>query len=95
MSLVSSEQGEKTMAIWSKYSSVALDKALTVAKGAYQRNLLLGIESLSGSTLKGKARQYGARYAESRRNLLARVRAAGVVVSEERASRNRRILVLS
>lgn len=46
--------------------------ALKQCKGRYQRGIVQGIENLSGSTLKGKAKGYGAHYARSRRNLLAR-----------------------
>jgi hypothetical protein len=72
----------------------ALETALSVARGCYQRNLLRGVESLSGSTLRGVAASYGYHYARSRKNLLARVRAVGVDVSEERGERGKRILVL-
>jgi len=43
------------------------------ARGSYQRDLLDGLESWSGSSLKGKAGQYGARYHASRQALLARI----------------------
>ena len=43
------------------------------AQGAYQRDLLAGRESWSGSTLRGSAAKWGARYAESRRGLLERI----------------------
>lgn len=68
--------------------------ALSCARGCYQRNLLRGRESLSGSTLRGKARRFGGRYAASRESLLSRVRAAGVAVSETRGQHGARILVL-
>ena len=41
-------------------------KACALAKGSYQQGLLDGRENLSGSTLRGKAKQYGGRYAQSR-----------------------------
>ena len=44
-------------------------------KGSYQRDLLLGRETWSGSTLTGKAATYGGRYRDSRRDLVARIRA--------------------
>lgn len=69
--------------------------ALRQCRGVYQRNLIDGVESLSGSTLRGKAASYSGRYRESRDNLLARCRAAGIVVGEERGSKGKRILVLS
>ena len=45
-------------------------------RGHYQRHLLEGSESWSGSSLKGKAQNYGARYADSRAAFLARIQAA-------------------
>lgn len=47
--------------------------ALQLARGRYQRALIDGSETWSGSSLTGKARSYGARYAESRRALLERL----------------------
>lgn len=70
------------------------EKALTLTRGCYQRNLLLGIESLSGATLRGRAKEYGARYFASRAHLLARLRTAGISVSERRAEHGRRVLVI-
>lgn len=72
----------------------ALDAALDIARGEYQRNVLRGIESLSGSTLRGRARNYSGKYAASRRNLLDRMTAAGVPWREERGAHGKRILVL-
>ena len=72
----------------------ALTAALACARGCYQRDLLEGHENLSGSTLKGRARDYGYHYAQSRKNLLARMTTAGVPWREERGARNARILVI-
>lgn len=69
-------------------------RALELARGCYQRGLLEGYESLSGSTLRGAARSYGARYAESRAALLSRMTAAGIPWHERRGARNKRILVI-
>ena len=68
--------------------------ALLLARGCYQRALLSGSEALSGATLRGRAKSYGARYAESRRNLLSRCRQAGLAISERRGSHGKRILVI-
>ena len=75
-------------------SEKALHEAMEQARGCYQRDLLQGYENLSGSTLRGRARDYSARYAESRANLLTRVKAAGVAVSERIGEHNKRILVI-
>jgi len=42
------------------------------ARGCYQRNVALGIDNWSGSSLKGNARKYGGHYERSRENLLRR-----------------------
>ena len=70
------------------------DKALALCRGQYQRNLIMGWENLSGSTLAGKAKEYSGRYAESRANLLGRLIANGIGVKERIGKHNRRILVL-
>jgi hypothetical protein len=63
--------------------------ALKLARGTYQRNLLLGVESWSGSTLKGAARGWGARYNASRTALAARLREAGIPVALETIGRRK------
>jgi hypothetical protein len=74
-------------------SEEALEKALSLAKGCYQRNLILGSEPLSGAGLRGKARHWSGRYAESRCNLMKRLRKAGVA-SERIGAHGKRILVI-
>jgi hypothetical protein len=44
------------------------------AHGSYQQSLLLGIETWSGSSLRGKAKKYGLEYSKSRASLIARIR---------------------
>lgn len=73
---------------------VARNKALTMARGHYQRGLLLGQYALSGADLKGKANKYGGHYSRSRGAVLNRCRAAGIPVSETTGSHNKRILVI-
>jgi hypothetical protein len=68
--------------------------ALALCRGTYQRDLVLGCESLSGSTLKGAAKKFGGKYARSRADLLARMTAGGVKWSEEKGERGARILVI-
>lgn len=81
--------------MWTRIENQAdLDRALDLAQGTYQRDLLLGRESLSGSTLKGRARSYGGRYQASRDGLLRRMTEAGIPWSEEKGERGRRILVI-
>lgn len=70
------------------------DKALCLARGSYQTDLLHGCEALSGSTLRGKARRYGGKYARSRDSLLSRMTAAGIAWKEERGAHGKRVLVI-
>lgn len=63
-------------------NGTAQETAETLVKGIYQRALVSGCARWSGSDLQGKARQYGGRYAESRRALASRMREAGLQVSE-------------
>ncbi len=56
----------------------AQEQALKLARGSYQRNLILGHETLGGSTLRGKAKTYSGRYNQSARNLIARLKANGI-----------------
>lgn len=79
---------------WVRYGSEAdRSKAMGIARGCYQSALLRGFEAWSGSTLRGKARKWGAGYARSRKSLAARLRAAGLSVYYVSAGR-RKILVV-
>ncbi len=83
------------MTTWTRINSTeAHEKALELARGEYQRSILLGSENLSGSTLKGKARKYGLHYSVSRATLLRRLRDNGISVSEEIGPHGARILVI-
>lgn len=64
------------------------------ARGCYQRALLAGDEAWSGATLQGTAASYGYWYANSRKNLIARIAAAGIPVREERREHGRRVVVI-
>lgn len=68
--------------------------ALALCRGHYQEAVIRGSEALSGATLRGRARAYGARYRESRENLLSRMSAAGIPWREERGKHGKRILVI-
>jgi hypothetical protein len=72
-------------------------RCLEACRGDYQRGIVLGSESLSGSTLTGKAASWGSHYKASRSNLVRRLEALpGIVVTEERRGKGRaRILVLA
>lgn len=68
--------------------------ALKLARGQYQRALLQGEEALSGSTLKGTARSWGASYARSRKSLLDQLTSNNVPWGVRVGDKGRRILVL-
>ena len=72
----------------------AFEQALALCRGRYQENLIRGLEALSGATLRGRAKAYGAHYKRSRENLLARMTAAGIPWREERGPHGKRILVI-
>lgn len=75
-------------------SQSELDKALSLCKGDYQRNLLLGYEAISGATLRGTAKNYSARYKTSANNLIARLKRSGIKIEEQIGHHNRRELVI-
>lgn len=87
---------ERTVRVrgWSKVQRIVLDRALACARGDYQRAIILGGESLSGSTLRGTAKSYGYHYRASSKNLLSRIEAAGIRVREERGKHGARILLI-
>ena len=76
------------------YDEAQLDRAITLARGSYQVDLLLGRESISGATLRGKAKKYSARYSNSAHNLLCRCREAGIDVRVCLRDHNRRTIVI-
>lgn len=55
-----------------------LNLALNLARGSYQRGILRGQETISGSSLRGRAASYKRHYLASTSALLDRLRAAGV-----------------
>lgn len=67
--------------------------ALVPAHASYQVGLLEGYESWSGSTLIGKAASYGFHYSVSRKNLKAKMVAAGLQL-DYRIIRGNRIKTL-
>jgi hypothetical protein len=71
-----------------------LTAALKLARGCYQRDILLGAEAISGATLRGAAKRYGGRYKISAQNLLSRCEASGLAISEIRGAHNKRIIVI-
>jgi hypothetical protein len=70
------------------------EKALKCARGCYQRNILAGVEALSGSTLSGTARSYGYWYKRSRTNLLQRMSDANVCWAQVKGPHGRKMLIL-
>lgn len=72
----------------------AFEAAIKLCKGSYQEDLLRGYEAVSGSTLKGEARRWGAKYRTSRDALLARMTAAKIAWHVEIQDHGRRVLVI-
>ncbi len=68
-------------------------KASSLARGAYQRGLLAGTESWTGSTLGGPATEWTDSYEVSRNHLLARLQQAGLELAFENVA-GKRILVV-
>lgn len=56
----------------------ATDVAFSLARGRYQRAIARGEAALSGSDLRGKARDWSVNYHRSRVAFLSRVREAGI-----------------
>ena len=54
------------------------DAALACCKGRYQEDVVRGYEDVSGASLRGKAKKWGARYADSRSSLFSRMDSAGI-----------------
>lgn len=83
------------MGRWTRVvDGVAFDRALGLAKGSYQLDLLWGRHNLSGSSLRGRAKNYGGKYSRSRQALLRRMTAEGIPWDEERGDNGARILVI-
>jgi hypothetical protein len=76
------------------HDTAVLDQALALCRGRYQRNILLGNESLSGSTLSGKAKTYGGRYKASAASILRKCQQAGLAVREETGRHGKRLVVV-
>jgi len=72
----------------------ALEKALKLAKGSYQKNLLLGFESMSGSSIKGSAKKYSYKYHVSRQHLIARVESVGIKIGTMFGNHGAKLLVV-
>jgi len=74
-------------------ASDALAQALNLCRGDYQRDVARGAAYLSGAGLRGAARRYSARYADSRHALLGRMDAACLAYAEVPSATGRRSLV--
>ena len=81
--------------VWSLVlNRYSYSSALELTKGCYQEDLINGRHALSGSTLKGEAKNWSARYAASRKALLNRLSRANVAHCEGIGPHNRRVLVI-
>jgi hypothetical protein len=68
--------------------------AFDCATGHYQRSVLLGDATWSGSELTGTAARYGGRYRDSREALLGRLQEAGLSVERTTGARGRIVVVV-
>ena len=75
-------------------SSTAYDRALAQARGAYQRGLIVGRESLCGSTLGPRRVAWVEKYRASRDAVLQRLRDCGIDYQIIRHWSGKRILVI-
>jgi len=92
---LTAEEIAKTANTWSIVRDPdAYRAALAIAKGPYQESIIAGDESVSGSTLTGKAKRYGSSYARSRKALLARLREAGIPHCVTIGANRRHVLVI-
>jgi hypothetical protein len=81
--------------VWTEYrNNITYADVAQYASGAYQTAILQGHHSLSGSTLKGKARSWLRSYFSSRRALLTRLTDAQVPWHIETGANNKKILVI-
>ncbi|MEE8628156.1 MULTISPECIES: hypothetical protein [Methylobacterium] len=83
------------MTAYTQISPAARNAALECARGSYQRDLLVGGHSWSGSTLTGRAARYGSKYRTSREELLARLEAHPELAVEERLARRRTVAIVT
>lgn len=74
------------------HNKEAAEKALSLCRGVYQRNIVLGNEALSGATLHGKAKTYAGKYKLSAQRLILRLNENGIPAYETVGRKNKRIL---
>jgi hypothetical protein len=77
-------------------SDEAKSKALACARGHYQRDVVEGCRAWSGGDIKGRARQSGVHYHNSRENLYRRLQDAGLepVTLYLTREHNRRVVII-
>ena len=75
-------------------AGVDAEQFAALAKGDYQQRLLDGAARWSGSDLTGAARTYSARYASTRKALLARIEAADYTLGWAKTTTGRLVLVV-
>lgn len=61
-------------------SPADIARAEKLARGSYQRNLVTGHETWNGSSLRGRSRSWGWKYADSRWAFLTRLSSCGIDV---------------
>lgn len=81
---------------WTDYTDEQIfQRVFPLARGNYQRELLLGRRRWSGADLQGKAREFASKYAASRKHLIARIRGFGYKAEFIKQMHGRKVLVIS
>lgn len=73
--------------------SEAQEAARAICRGSYQVDIVFEATPLSGAGFSGKAREFSGHYAESRKNLLARLQESGIPFRTVVLTRHRLALV--
>jgi len=76
------------------YDKAQYKKALGLARGSYQQNLIRGRQAWSGADLRGRAGHWGSQYKRSRDSLLRRLKKAGIEMCWPRKPHNKLVLVI-
>lgn len=72
----------------------SFNAAISVCRGVYQSDIINGRQAISTADLKGKAKEYGAHYRRSIRNLLQRMEDRDIKHKIIKAKKGKLILVI-
>jgi len=81
--------------MWSRVvNTFDFERAMKLARGSYQKDILFGRESMSGSTLRGRASKWSNKYRTSRFSLLNRLQKHGIKTELVKGENGQIILVI-